>query len=280
MKNQTYLKFIGLFLVCVCLFSCTEQIVKVKSLSFADKYYLTPNDTTKGSLNVSIQMELPESYVDQKVCKAIRDTIISALFSPKYVAVADEQIAVEYFRELINEYRLLNEPLLAEFDSSIDPFYVFNQDYELEGFTSLNDASIYSYGINRYVYSGGAHGLKTFTYYNFDLKDGTKIDERDLFVDSYKSELVKLIKNRIVEQSDVMRTLNDLEQSDYWTDSIKPNGNFYLSDEGITYVFNPYEIAPYYYGLTEVLLPYSRLENLLRQGNPAAYLHAMSKKEE
>jgi hypothetical protein len=63
-----------------------------------------------------------------------------------------------------------------------------------------------------------------------------------------------------------------LDDTDFWTDSIKPNGNFYITDESINYIFNPYEIAPYYMGITEVSLPYDRLEDLLKPNSLIAYL--------
>jgi hypothetical protein len=63
-----------------------------------------------------------------------------------------------------------------------------------------------------------------------------------------------------------------LEDTDYWTDSIKPNGNFYITDESINYVFNPYEIAPYYMGQTEVSLPFSMIKGLLKPNSIIAYL--------
>ncbi len=153
--------------------------------------------------------------------------------------------------------------------------YSFNNEHTLSGFSLFSDKNIYVYGIDRYVYMGGAHGLETRNYYNFDLKTGKLITEKDLFVDNYKDLLSDLIKIRIVEES---RDSNDktpilnLENTDYWTDSIKPNSNFYITDEGINYVFNPYEIAPYALGETEVSLPFERLKGILKPGNLIAYL--------
>jgi len=43
-----------------------------------------------------------------------------------------------------------------------------------KAFQLLNDERIYSYGINRYVFMGGAHGLSNVNYFNFDLRTGKK----------------------------------------------------------------------------------------------------------
>ena len=44
---------------------------------------------------------------------------------------------------------------------------------------------------------------------------------------------------------------------------IFPAENFILGDETITFVYNPYEIAPYALGSTELTLPYSQLSKIL-----------------
>ena len=64
----------------------------------------------------------------------------------------------------------------------------------------------------------------------------------------------------------------NLEDTDFWTDAIKPNGNFYITDESINYVFNPYEIAPYYMGQTEVTIPFARIRNILKPNSIVQYL--------
>jgi len=55
-------------------------------------------------------------------------------------------------------------------------------------------------------------------------------------------------------------------------DAIKPNENFYITDESINYVFNPYEIAPYYMGQTEVVIPFYRLKDILKPNSIISYL--------
>ncbi|MDR2854312.1 MAG: DUF3298 and DUF4163 domain-containing protein [Prevotellaceae bacterium] len=266
---------ISVVLLSICISSCKEQTIKVKSLNYADRFFLVPADTLKGALGVSIQVEIPESYVEQNVLNVIRNTLISNIFGVNYLTVPEDSIPLLYFKQLSIEYKNDCEPIVSEFAEK-DPLMNFNHEHVLEGFTVLNTPSIYSYGFDRYVFSGGAHGLNTSNYLNFDLKDGHVINENDLFVAGYETQLIALLKQGIVEQSD----LKDLEQSPYWTDSIKPNSNFYISDVGITYVFNPFEIAPYYVGKTEVTLFYADIVPLLKQGNPIAYLVNESKEEE
>lgn len=46
-------------------------------------------------------------------------------------------------------------------------------------------------------------------------------------------------------------------------DDIVPNENFWLSEKGIHYSYNQYEIAPYAMGVIDVTVPYSELTDIL-----------------
>lgn len=274
MKKQSILLLLS-FLITPIFFSCIQQKVKTEEKDLVKKYYLS-KDTTKGALSVDIEVEIPIAFTNKDVLKAIRSTVISNLFGDDYIKHANDSIVQLFTSELVGEYKENNEPLLSTLDKTNR--YSFDNEHTLSGFSLLSDKKIYVYGVERYVNMGGAHGLETRNYFNFDLKTGDLIKEKDLFKANYQFELTELIKKRIVEESKEYKDqknsepIIDLEDTDYWTDSIKANGNFYITDEGINYVFNPYEIAPYYMGQTEVSLPFNRLKNLLKPNSIIAYL--------
>lgn len=274
MKNKPIILLLSI-LTTTIFFSCTQKTIKTEEKDFVKKYYLS-KDTTKGALSVDFEIEIPVAFANAEVLKAIRGVIITNLFGQEYVSHTNDSIVQLFSKELVAEYKENNAPLLDELDSTNR--YSFDNEHTLSGFSLLSDKKIYVYGIERYVNMGGAHGLETRNYYNFDLKTGSLITEKDLFKANYAPELIKLIKARIVEESKEYKDeknsepIINLEDTDYWTDSIKPNGNFYITDEGINYVFNPYEIAPYYLGQTEVTLPFNRLGGLLKPNSIIAYL--------
>ena len=268
MKKQTILLLFSLLSTTI-FFSCKQETIKTVDTEFIKKFYLT-NDTSKGALSVDIQVELPVEFANKQVLDSIRSTIIYNLFGPEYITRSNDTIAHLFALELSKEYKANNAPLVTQLDSS--SVYSFNNEHSVEGFSLLSDKQIYSYGIDRSVYMGGAHGLETRNYFNFDLKTGKVITEKDLYIPNYEAALTDLIKKRIVEESNEIKTIADLEESIYWTDSIKPNGNFFITDEGINYVFNPYEIAPYAFGETEVSLSYESLKGILKVNSIVDYL--------
>jgi hypothetical protein len=274
MKRQTIILLFSILATSLFL-SCKQKTIKTEEKDFVKKYFLS-NDTSKGALSVDIEVEIPVAFVNKDVLKSIRTNIISNLFGNDYISLTNDSLVMQFTNDLVIDYKENNGPLLNKMDSS--NIYSFNNEHVVTGFSLLSDKKIYVYGIERYVYMGGAHGLETRNYYNFDLKTGKIINEKDLFKPDYIPELSELIKKRIVEQSKETKESKDtepilsLEDTDFWADSIKPNSNFYITDESINYVFNPYEIAPYYIGQTEVSIPFNRLKNILKPNSIIAYL--------
>ena len=65
----------------------------------------------------------------------------------------------------------------------------------------------------------------------------------------------------------------DLEQIGFFdVAEIGLNKNFYVTEQGIVYTYNEYEIAAYALGTTEVLLNYKDISGFMIPGNPLAPL--------
>lgn len=271
MKKTTKLLFTSLLIVTFFV-SCKQKTIMTTENSHSEIYYLAA-DTAKGSLHLNLMVELPACYHNEIILDSIRNTLITNLFGSDYLQFGNDSILKVFAASLINEYKITNAPLLEQLDSTA--FYSFFNEHNLEGFSLLNDEKIYSYGINRYVFMGGAHGLTTLNYFNFDLKSGKQIMEIDLFEAGFEETLTSLLKTRIVEQSNEdpnVETIISLDDTDYWVDAIKPNNNFYITDESLNYVFNPYEIAPYYMGISEVIIPFDRIKEILKKPSVIDYL--------
>ena len=54
------------------------------------------------------------------------------------------------------------------------------------------------------------------------------------------------------------------EDKDLLFGTPEPNGNFYVSEEGITWVYNPYEIAAYASGVIELPISWETLKPFLQ----------------
>jgi len=271
MKIISKALFFSLFVI-IIFNSCKKNIVELTENNYSTRHFLS-KDTTLGAIKIFIETEIPAKFKSKPVLDSIRTVIISSLYGNEYVEFPNDSLAQKFSNELINDYLLTNLPMVEKLSKK--NAYSFNFEHELHGFSLLSDKFLFSYGISRYVYMGGAHGLSTRNFFNFDLNTGKLLKEADIFTENYDEKIKELIKIRIVEQSledSTMIPISNLEDTDYWVDAIKPNGNFYITESSINYVFNPYEIAPYSLGETEVILPFDRIKDILKKNTVISHL--------
>jgi len=118
---------------------------------------------------------------------------------------------------------------------------------------------IYDGYINYFVsgdeyHFGAAHGYHYVCPAVFSLETGKRLKETDLFIEGYQEYLTYLLDKYLQEGQ---------EEEIMLFDGISPNDNYYITALGVTYVYNPYEIAAYCYGVIEVEIPWEELRPLL-----------------
>ena len=60
-----------------------------------------------------------------------------------------------------------------------------------------------------------------------------------------------------------MRSLR--EKGYLYSSDMYASDNFLLGSDGITFIYNPYEIAPYELGMTELTVDYDYIEDILKK---------------
>jgi len=265
MKKTLFLPVI--ITISVFLFnSCQQKTIRTIHKTYSNTVYLS-NDTAKGSFSISVSVDLPVCFHNKAILDSILKTLNRNLFGNEFAEMSVDTVVNVFAVNMIDDYLRTNKPILAEMEAdTVSGFMggLFNS-FEIEGFSLLNNKKIYGYGINKNIYMGGAHGMYSTYYYNFNLETGKVIVEDDLFLEGYENPLTELIKQKILEYIQFfVPEITSLDESDYFENTIKPNGNFYINEESINYLFNPYEIAPFSYGQTEISLPITELTNLLK----------------
>ncbi|GAB1415053.1 hypothetical protein MASR2M117_04590 [Paludibacter sp.] len=258
----------------VCYFLRSKKSVEVEQMVFYDRVYLNDNDTTLGAISINLNIELPTTYIKKDVLANIKTILKAELFGELYMSTPEDSVLSHYANDLKNDYIDTNKDFAQRIKQ--ESLMSFNNEVILEGFSLLNDSHIFSYGISRFVDFGGAHPIKTRKFYNFDLKTGNVIFEEDIFKDNSLQELAEIMKLKLKQDLSDKHDQNNyngyISESDYSFDDVKPNHNFYVNDESICFVFNPYDIAPYYIGETVIEIPYKSIEHLFKTKNPLSYL--------
>ena len=252
--------------------SCQTQEMETEILDFSKKFYLS-EDTTLGGLSFQAETEIPVKFHNKEVLENVRKQIIATIFGEVFNNFPTDSILPKYANNLFLDYKRSNETYLANNAEIKESPLILENEIQIQGVAMYLDDRILSYSYERYAFMGGPHGNSSRLLYNFDLTNSHLIKESDLFIADYTESLTRLIKQQIVEDNAEMESVADLNDFHFFEDQIKPNNNFYITAEGIVYVYNPYDIAPYSTGQTVVLLTFEKLRPILKPENQIAYLY-------
>lgn len=110
-------------------------------------------------------------------------------------------------------------------------------------------------------YAGGAHGNTTISFLNYNPKTNTSITIDSLIQKDKMGDLMRIAEG-IFRKNEKLSATESLEGK-YFFDKGKfaLAQNFHVSDKGLVFLYNPYEIKAYSEGYTELIIPFSALKN-------------------
>lgn len=214
-----------------------------------------------------INVDYPKKGFPAEILSSIQEVLVTDLFGDDFSSKKKDSIANAYMETAYKEYTLEKQGVEGISD------YTYRYQEFLNGAVEYMNQEFLSYKMVQYRFAGGAHGLETTTFITFDLANGTQVTQSDIFISGFEEPvreiLVKKLQKKFLERGSDMNNL--------WKDQISPNDNFSLSEDGVKYWFNPYEIAPYCENSTCVTLTYEELKHWLQPNN--ASLNKMLKKQ-
>ena len=240
---------------------CCDSIFPVQwdSIHIKTTYYDQQAARSGSSVNVDILYRYPTNDT------ALLKTINKAFFGDAYATMGPNTAIEKYLREVRNEY------LFGSLDFSAKELADMKSELDLENSITYYDDYIITMQKELYTYSAGAaHGLHGVGNYTIDRRSKDVISEGDLFIDGYEAELGKVLQRALVKYLG-RKNAQEVEKEDGFSiTDLTSNDNFRLDAKGMTYTYNPYEIAPYAFGVIEVFVPYEEVRHLLR---PQSILH-------
>lgn len=148
-----------------------------------------------------------------------------------------------------SEFQAYIDEALKDREANPDlPPYEFNSSYVI----TYNQKGLLSVLIDKYEYTGGAHGGTEQQSYTFNLEDGSLLTLKDLFGDT--SDYMKIINGEIKKGFEshpgYYGGFNGID-SDF--------AGFYLQTDKVTFFFQLYEYTPYAAGIPEYSISYEKL---------------------
>jgi len=183
---------------------------------------------------------VPEAVIDK-----INENIKSNIFDYAFISEKPNS-----FESLIDELSVAYTDILKDM-----PDYSASWSMEVNSDVLFQDSLFISVASTIYSYTGGAHPNAYQVYRSYDLATGDPVTLSDILGVGYENDLNSAaeIEFRMLKEIPPSQALKD---KGYFFENEKfvLNENFAIINKSLVFYFNPFEIAPYAVGPTELEL--------------------------
>ncbi|MCC6550181.1 MAG: DUF3298 domain-containing protein [Ignavibacteriaceae bacterium] len=163
------------------------------------------------------------------------------------------------------------ETFIREIDADREEWGMSNLplDYLREIQVLFNSEYIFSFGVYEGGYTGGAHSNYSQSAFNYSLITGQLLSLEYIFPRDKMEELL-VAAEKIFRKSLDLPQDGFINEHGFWfpENKLYLSSEFFPSKDGITFIYNPYEIAPYSAGEIRLFLPYSAISQYLSSWGP------------
>ncbi len=226
----------------------------------AEKIVSISDEENAPKCSISLQVKYVKG--DDERARNINNAIQQRLFM--FDSLKMQQAVDSFAHFYTSEYKKNMAPLYREDrgDELKRAWYEYTYEVTTDTREGKDDCLVYIIDLD--MYEGGAHGIRQQLVMNFDAKTGRQITYDDLFAQGYSYRLREMLLDELKRQTET-NSLDELHAKDYLlTMDIYAPQNFILGDDEITFIYNPYEIAPYAKGNTELTLSYGKLKEIMK----------------
>ena len=265
---------------CVTMLGCTETSTNTKgeisSLQSDTSVLLKPEIHNSPACNVAIDfMFLKPSSDKDTLSVQINQSLQRIAFGTDYLKLSPQEAVKEVTHNYVSSYR---NDLLSYYEADLKsgtaheempPWY--NYQYNITSELTLARDSIYNYAVTNYQFTGGAHPNTFAVWANINANTGKELKKSDVFIEATDQEIIKLIgKHLLKEVNNRLETDTISSIQGLWDNGILLNVDLYVPDnflitaEGVKFLYNRYDIAPYVMGDFQLTIPYAEIENLMK----------------
>ncbi len=236
-----------------CIIGCTnsskeatDNLVSFISMTDTATYELVDMTKEHGKPIYSIisySLVYPEKIADHNISE-LQDSIISKVFGIHGTTLAN---AIDDF---LKSPLGIEESATKEIKQSESKTYNGNI-FSSSGYVTLFTPDLLIFRADYYQYRyHAAHGMYGSTFINYHIPTGNVLSSDDLFSPLATDSILSTIKTEAINRYNNTGMLT--------SDEIKHFNNFYLTDNSIIFVYQPYEIGAYALGLAEIAVnPYT-----------------------
>ncbi|MBZ4190048.1 DUF3298 and DUF4163 domain-containing protein [Niabella beijingensis] len=172
-----------------------------------------------------------------------------------------ETTMTQFGRSFIENFRDDIDTMKAAGDEEEAPVSMMHYDQQISSNLIYNNNGYAVLSVGNYAYTGGAHGMYGQTMICLDMQQ-----KKELALDSVlkidSATLQPILERHFRGRYKIAdgKPLTDI----LFEDRLALTDNFYFTSRGIGFVYQPYEVAAYAFGLIDVWVPYTDLKPYLQ----------------
>lgn len=244
-KNSTFKKHqvAILSLFAMALFSCVEDI----QLNFSETTILSKNESI---VEVSIPMAEGDTDTANHINRTLEDFVNAALSidaSRKAKGTIEENIS-----QFNDSYLSFKKQITEEFSQELPVWEAI-----IEGEVLYENEAIVSISMNSSINTGGAHSNMVMRFFNFDIANGTLLQNSDIFLNEIEfTQLAEKYYNK-----EILTAYNE-QQINFKDGVFKLPETIGFSDEGVILFYEAFNTPSK--GFIEFAIPYAVANKYLK----------------
>jgi len=258
-------KIISIFILSIIIVACSQEKTDSKisestnvlqfndtDIRYYEKIYFKSYGNPKNEKDFAeLKIEYPElissGVSSDSINKFIKSYLLNLPFNDDQYTSFDE-IADSLFSNYIT--------VQQEFDDYHIGWYI-HANSKINGLFK----NIISITNEEEIYTGGANTFYNLTYSNFNINSGKLLTLENIII-SNNIETVEKLGEGLFRKMKNIPTNQSFEEAGFWFENkiFSLNDNFAITDSGLVFFYNLYEIAPRSSGTTKLFIPKEKLQ--------------------
>jgi hypothetical protein len=236
-----------------------DRVIEIHEKLLLDK-------TIEEAPSVTIDINIPVvKSLNKDISKKLDRTLASMIFEEEESSL-DKAVQV-FCRNRKEEFVLYINELINDDGDNISDFsgFFYNFFYGITADVESGLNGYINYTVTQEVYEGGAHPNSYKSTIIFNPIDGNRVTLDDILKPGYKEALTTLLTAKLFEQNNV-RSIQEAQDAGFfiYEPGVPIPSNYTFGNNGITFIYNTYEIASYASGEINLTLTYNELKDLLK----------------
>ena len=243
----------------------TAKLPLDRVIEIHDKLLLDKTIEEAPSVTIDISIPVVKS-LNKDISKKLDKTLASMIFEDEENSL--DKAAQDFCRNRKEEFVLYINELINDDGDNISDFsgFFYNFYYYITANAESGWNGYINYTVTQEVYEGGAHPNSYKSTIIFNPIDGNTVTLDDILKPGYKEALTALLTTKLLEEYNA-KTIKEAQEIGLFINEtgVPIPSNYTFDNNGIVFIYNTYEIAPYVFGAIHLTLTYDELKDLLKK---------------